>query len=441
MDYYVMYYQEKISGLDKREADTAAIQAAIDACTLTGGRVLTQKGRKYQIGTIVLKSNVELVISSDTVLEASGELKDYLPVTEEDGETGQTENWKGRPIYAAIYAKDAENVRISGAGCLDGVSEQYVSERSRYHCTGKFYPRPVMIYVENCRNVSFSDFTIKDAPFWTLHPAGCRNVIIDGIKIQNRLDMANSDGIDPDHCKDVIIRNCDIQSADDCICLKNTIANRRYGSCENILVENCNLISTSAGVKIGTEGIDDFRNVTVKNCRIKKSNRGISIQIRDNGCVEDVNFENIEIETRRFYDGWWGRSEPVYITSIDRCGQIKSGTIKNIFFRNIRCTAENGIFIYGEHKGSISNIFFEDISLRLLLTHKWNAGTYDLRPCREEGLLRRNNSAIFNYQGENVVVCRGTLIMPKDQVPGFGEFIDDEMGNLKLEQVICRRII
>lgn len=437
MDYEVENYRKK-SGCG-REEDTAAIQAAIDDCTKTGGRVLTREGRKYRIGTIVLKSDVELVIGAGTVLEASGDIGDYLPVAGEDEEEDSAGNWPGRPHHAAILAKGEKNIRICGTGCLDGVSDRFVTVKNRYHCTGNVYPRPVMIYVEDCRNVFFDGFTIRNAPFWTLHPAGCQNVVIDGITIHNRLDMANSDGIDPDHCKDMIIRNCDIQSADDCICLKNTIANRKYGSCENIQVENCDLISTSAGFKIGTEGMDDFRNVTVKNCRIKKSNRGISIQIRDRGNVEDVRFENIEIETRRFYDGWWGRSEPVCITSMDRSDRIQAGTVRNISFRNIRCTAENGILIYGERAGSISDILFENVSLSLKAARRWSAGTYDLRPCREDGLIQKNNSAIFNHLGENIVMRNSELHMPAVQAPGLGEFTQEEGGTLRLEQVICKR--
>ena len=39
--------------------------------------------------------------------------------------------------------------------------------------------------------------------------------LIDGIHIFNNLKMANCDGIDPDHCKNLIIRNTYIEAADD----------------------------------------------------------------------------------------------------------------------------------------------------------------------------------------------------------------------------------
>jgi len=66
--------------------------------------------------------------------------------------------------------------------------------------------------------------------------------------------MANSDGIDPDHCKNVRISNCHIECGDDCIVLKNSGDYKKYGDCENITIKGCTLISTSAALIFGTEG-------------------------------------------------------------------------------------------------------------------------------------------------------------------------------------------
>lgn len=125
-----------------------------------------------------------------------------------------------------------------------------------------------MIYVEKSNHITFKDITIVDAPFWTLHPAGCDDVLIDRIRILNDLDVANSDGIDPDHCSNVRILGCHVECADDCICLKASKGNAEYGPCENIIIDGCTLVSTSAAIKIGTEGVGDFRNVLVQNCVI-----------------------------------------------------------------------------------------------------------------------------------------------------------------------------
>lgn len=84
-------------------------------------------------------------------------------------------------------------------------------------------------------------------------------MLIDRIRILNDLDVANSDGIDPDHCSNVRILGCHVTCADDCICLKTSKGNSEYGPTENVIIDGCTLVSTSAAIKIGTEGVGDFK--------------------------------------------------------------------------------------------------------------------------------------------------------------------------------------
>ena len=72
-----------------------------------------------------------------------------------------------------------------------------------------------MIYVEHCNHISFTGVIMRNAPFWTLHPAGCDDVLISQIRILNDLNVANSDGIDPDHSTNVRILGCHVTCADD----------------------------------------------------------------------------------------------------------------------------------------------------------------------------------------------------------------------------------
>lgn len=172
----------------------------------------------------------------------------------------------------------------------------------------------------------------------------------------------------------------------------------QYGPTENILIENCTLVSTSAGIKFGTEGEADFRNVYVNNCAISRSNRGISLQIRDCGNVENVVFSNINIETRRFSYQWWGRAEAISLTAADRKPGVKAGKIKNVVFRNINCRGENGIFIMGSPDNWIEEITFDQVSLTLARSSKWEINGYDRRPCpdiHDEGLIPGPVSGVY----------------------------------------------
>ena len=214
-----------------------------------------------------------------------------------------------------------------------------------------------------------------------MHLVGCKDVLIDGIRILNNLRMANCDGIDPDHCQNVRICNCHIECADDCIVFKNTAAAMQYGPCENITVSNCTLTSTSAAIKFGSESEELFRNITVENCVISRSNRGISLQLRDKGSIENVFFHNIIIGTRLFRkDVFWGRAEPIAITVLKRKEDTCVGTVRNVVFRDILCNSENGILIHGQSRGSITDVSFENVSLHLTQTTQYDKGDHDLRP-------------------------------------------------------------
>ena len=395
---------------DSIHNDAAAIQSAIDAChEAGGGKVVLPGGHIFKSGSIELRSNVEFHLEQGAVLKGSENLEDYLPVpgqqttrTKKDIPSYINSEYDGRPYNYFVYARDSHNVTITGHGTIDGSEEIYHGHEGKYHIEGSYYPRIPMCLFENVKQLTVKEVTMAKCGFWTLHMAGCYDVLVDGIRILNSLQMANCDGIDPDHCQNVRIVNCHIECADDCIVLKNSEAYREYGPCENIIISGCTLISTSAAIKFGTEGVSDFRNVIVENCNISRSNRGLSLQIRDGGNVENVIFSNINIETRRFSDEWWGKAEPIYITTIDRKAGVKAGHVRNVYFKNINCISQNGIFLSGSEDNLLEDITFENVKVTLRKTSKWEANCYDVRPCEGEGLIPSKINGFFCQHAKDI---------------------------------------
>lgn len=407
MDFYVRSFGAVGDG---KTSDTIAIQKAINECNKKGGgRVIFDLNGVFCCGMIKLMDNVELHINKGSKLMAIDDLNEFNMsnnIQEDKLVTSPTyENcdYTGQPTKFFLYAKDCSNISITGGGAIDGNEENYYGTVTKWHIEGYFYPRVPLIFFENCKNVNIINITLQRSGFWTTHLVGCDGVLVENVKILNNLRLANCDGIDPDHCKNMVIRNCHIEAADDCIVFKTTEGARKYGACENIEVSNCTLVSTSAAIKFGTESVCDFKNIRIHDCKIIGSNRGISFQLRDEGSISDISFNNIEIETRRFSPlHWWGKAEPIAITAVRRRKDTNVGFISNISFNNIKMDSENGIFIHGEKHVNISNLRFTNLDLLIKAKTNWEKDTHDLRPSEEYGIINNPLNALYAKNAKDI---------------------------------------
>ena len=404
MDFDPILYGAKADGAAD---DAPAIQAAIDACAAEGGgRVILRAGKVYRSSSLFLKSFVELHLEGGSVLRAPERLEDYFRPDQPGTDSGASRVGTpvtGKPSWVFLYAFGAEHASVTGGGTLDGSGSAFVRRVSPWYVTGDFYPRPTLIYFENCRHITFRDTVMRNVAFWTLHLGGCEDVLIDAVRILNPLDVANSDGIDVDHSRYVRIRDCHIECADDCVCMKNTLGNREYPHTKGVIVSGCTLVSTSAALKIGTEGVDDFEDILFTGCVIDRSNRGLSIQVRDAGNVRNVSFSHISIRTRRFADSWWGCAEPIAVTAVDRAADNPGGRVENIRFSDIDCEGENGAVFYGL-PGRLRDIRLENVRIALKHTSRWPGDRYDLRPGEGMDILRRPSVPLLTHGAEGLVL-------------------------------------
>ncbi len=435
MDYRVLDFGAKADGVTN---DAEAIQKAIDTCSQAGGgRVVLEGGKIFYSSSIILREHVDLHLERGAVLKAHSDIETYFRPNagqRDDGVDRVGTPVTLKPSYAFIYAEDADDITISGAGAIDGNAYAFVKQVSPYYVTGDFYPRPTLVYVEHCNHISFTGVIMRNAPFWTLHPAGCDDVLISQIRILNDLNVANSDGIDPDHSTNVRILGCHVTCADDCICLKSSSGNMEYGPTRNVVISGCTLVSTSAALKIGTEGTGDFENVVVDNCIISNTNRGISIQIRDGGNVKNVSFSNIIIDTRRFADCWWGCAEPITISTHDRDENTKSGHISGVRFSNITCDSENGVFLSGSDGNHIEDVLFEKVFVTVRSKSKWPKGMYDLRPGYGQKIEEIKSAGFYMRRADDVVLKDCRVKFEGEDVSRFGEALyAEDCKNLSME--------
>ncbi|MDE6153334.1 MAG: right-handed parallel beta-helix repeat-containing protein [Muribaculaceae bacterium] len=395
------YGADSADGVD----NAAAIQKAIDACAdAGGGSVVIPAGRTFMTGPLHLRSNVDLHLEPGSRLLANPDESIYT-------ESAFGEN-RGEGMMWLI-GKDLEGVSITGTGTIDGNGVAFMGAELEDSYELKpvttFDPRPHVLTLINCKKINIRDVTITGSAYWTMHLVGCYDAAISDISLLNNLKIRNGDGIDLDHSRKVRITGCFIESGDDCICLKNRREYEEYGPCRDIVVTNCIMTSRSCAVKIGSENMDSIDHVLFDNCIIRNSNRGIGIQNRDEGTVSDVTFANMSVECLLHSDVWWGKAEPIYVTSYPRApgnhkdagwrfpkGAISGscGPVSRIKFVNISCESENGCFIGGETPDKITDITFDRVDIRLNKFTAWPGGVYDKRPCDGEGFV---NAPVYGF--------------------------------------------
>lgn len=397
--------------------DAAAIQKAIDKCSSAGGgTVLFPAGKEFLCGPLELKGNIDYHFEPGSVLKANPDESIYkLSAFGENRGEGML--W--------LYARDAENISLSGSGTIDGNAIAFMGAELEDSYELKpladpgFDPRPHVLTLYGVNKLNIRDLTIRNGAYWTVHLVGCCDVNIDGISLLNNLKVRNGDGIDIDHSRKVRISNCFIESGDDCICLKNRREFEEYGPCEDVVVTNCIMTSRSCAVKIGSENMDRISNVLFDNCIIRASNRGIGIQNRDEGTVSDVVFSNMQVEGKLFSDVWWGKAEPIYVTSYPRATanhkdanwrfpagatEGRCGQVSGISFINIFCDSENGAFIGGDTPDKVSDIRFVNVSFKRRVSEKYSGGVYDRRPCKGEGFVEAPEGNLYIEQAQNIYI-------------------------------------
>ena len=264
-----------------------AIQRAIDAAAAQGGGRVSVPAGEYETASLVLRSNVELHLEAGAVLRFVDDFDAYPVVNI---------RWEGyeqpchRPL---VYAKNEVNVALTGLGTLEGQGKKWwTAFRAKTLCAA----RPCAVCFEDCTRVRMSDFVVRNSPSWTIHPVRCEDVTIDKLTIVNPFDSPNTDGIDPESCRNVRITGCHIDVGDDCIAVKaGTEDALENVPCENIAITGCTMVHGHGGVVLGSEMSGGIRRVSIAGCVFDGTDRGIRIKSRRGrgGVVEDVSVTGV----------------------------------------------------------------------------------------------------------------------------------------------------
>lgn len=381
---------------DGHTLDTQAIQSAIEACGRAGGGTVYVPAGNYVTGSIFLYSNVTLHLEAGATFLGSENPADY-PVM--DG------RWEGtdQKTYAPLIAgSNLQNIAVVGRGTINGRGACWWKNHEERTLA---YPRPRLISFDHCANVLIEGITLTDSPSWTINPVRCENVTVDKVTIINPADSPNTDGINPDSCRDVHISNCYVSVGDDCITIKSgneSDGRHNLSPCENVTITNCIMAHGHGGVVIGSEMSGGIKNVVISNCVFTGTDRGIRIKSRRGrgGVVEDIRVSNIVMEdvlcplTMNLYYacGIWGDQtvadkQPHQVT--DGTPRVRRIHLSNISARGVKYAAA---FLYGLPEMPVEDISLSDISISMSLDAEtgYPEMADDMELMRRAGFFVRN---------------------------------------------------
>ena len=354
---------------DGQTLDTAALQAAIDACHQQGGGTVWVPAGQYVTGSLFLRDNITLHLDAGAILLGNSDAAHYPLISS---------RWEGvqQSTYAPlITGENLHNIAILGRGVIDGRGEPWWEA---YRQKTLAYPRPRLIGLTGCDNVLIENITLVNSPSWTINPVRCKNVQVRGVTIINPPDSPNTDGINPDSCSLVRISDCYISVGDDCITLKSGNEHEHMdlrAPCRDIAITNCTLERGHGGVVIGSEMSGGVQNVVISNCIFIGTDRGIRLKSRRGrgGVVENVRISNIIMDgvlcpftVNLYYAcGAWGDE----FVSDKSAKAPDTGTpcfrhihISHVMARNAKIAAG---FIYGLSEMPVEDISLSDISVSL----------------------------------------------------------------------------
>ena len=367
-----------------------AFEKAIAACTQAGGgRVVVPKGTWLTNGPIHLDNNVNFHVTEGATILFGTNFDDYLPHVRV--------RWEGTECYSyspLVYACQKTNIALTGKGTLNGQAENSWAmwpDKLKPGTTTneelrelnhkdvpvediKVYAKPTFFEPFECTNVLIEDVTIRDYPFWCVHPTFCTNVTIRRLVLDSH--NSNNDGLDPDSCTDVLMEDCWLDQSDDCVAIKagrDNSAWRRPRPCENIVIRN--MPSNFEGVAIGSEMSGGVRNVFIYDCNYDGGNiLYCKSNLDRGGFIKDIYVRNLNVGKARIlrlrnnYHGYRGGNFPTEFRNINidnvhikqgddetiSCQGVEAAPVYDVFIKDVTIdTLEKGPIMHLRHAESV----------------------------------------------------------------------------------------
>lgn len=405
--------------------NTKSINDAINASSKRGGGVVVIPTGLWLTGPIELKSNVNLHLQKNALLQFTSDFSQYKLV---EG------NWEGLPQMrnqSPISATAATNIAITGLGIIDGAGEAwrmvkkdkltesqwkklvasggvlsddkkswYPSEAwlmankmknpgqispektPEFYQSIKDFLRPNLLVLTKCNKILLEGVTFQNSPAWCLHPLMSENITIRNINVKNPWFAQNGDGLDLESCKNVLVENSVFDVGDDGICIKSgrdAEGRKRGMPTQDVIVRNCTVYAAHGGFVIGSEMSGGAKNIRVDDCTFIGTDIGLRFKTTRGrgGVVENIFIKNIAMKNipgeAILFDMYYAAQDPIALSGEKRePPKVETKPVteetpqfKNIYIKNVVVNgAQKAIFVRGLPEMNVKNIVMEDMVMQ-----------------------------------------------------------------------------
>lgn len=475
--------------------NTASINNAIDACNKKGGGVVLVPTGMWLTGPIVLKSNVNLHLQKNAVLQFTEDFNQY-PLVQG--------NWEGIPQMrnqSPISAANASNFGITGYGIIDGAGDAwrmvkkdkltesnwkklinsggvlsddkktwYPSENSLKGSklknpgaispekTAEFYKeikdflRPNMLVLANCSKILLEGVTFQNSPAWCLHPLMSQHITIRNLQVKNPWYAQNGDGIDLESCRYVLIENSTFDVGDDGICIKSgrdEEGRKRGMPTEDVVIRNCTVYHAHGGFVIGSEMSGGARNIYVNDCTFIGTDIGLRFKTTRGrgGIVENIFINNITMRDivgeAILFDMYYAAQDPIALSGEKREPPkvqeipVTEATpqFRNFYINNVVANgAEKAIFVRGLPEMNVKNIVLENMVLQAKHGLDMTEGS-DITLRNVHLITKETNPVMYVHNSRNITLDK----IQYNQAELLLNISGDKSGNIKLNNTDASR--
>lgn len=306
---------------------TKGVQDALDAAAKHPGSIVYVPHGLYLIGNLMLRDKTSLYLAGGAVLRFTGNPDDYKTMfTKSDLYPG---TWWIQTEF------DSSDIKVYGRGTLDGNG---ANTRKNDYIASILVPA-------GTKDFECDGILVRDSSFWAVTPIQVEDATLTSLKVLNRHDVTQDDGIDVVESKRVTVKRTIAVSNDDAFSAKTwpyktgTTVPYPYPPRDqkDVTFDDCFAWTLCFGYKIGQGVYQTQDSVKFKNSAAYSAGVGMGIHhLFGNSSSKNIVFENIEVERLRGSPGGFSSWLVVIVQEKDDrgVGPIEDVTVKDIRARD-----------------------------------------------------------------------------------------------------------